>query len=114
MHASNNHAAQDTTIALLRKRFHIWHVRKEVRRICESCIVCRHASAQPLRQKMGVLPKKRVTLTLAFYDIDLDFIGPVHLKSYDSERMRKAYICAFTCMYSRAAHFELTNDITTE
>ena len=70
-------------------------------------------TAQPLYQKKGILPEERVTLAPAFFDVGLDFIGPVYLKR-DDEGMRKSHICVFMCMHSRAVHFELTNDITTE
>ena len=113
VHVKNNHATQDTTIALLRERFHIIHFRKEVRKVCQKCIVCKHFVTQPLHQKMGILPEERVTPAPAFFDIGLDFTGPVYLKR-DDEGMRKSYICVFTCMHSRAVHFELTNDMTTE
>ena len=114
VHMKNHHAAQDTTIAILRERFHILRVREEVRRICKKCIICKHAATQPLHQKMGVLPETRVTPAPAFSDIGLDFTGPVYLKSDGGESMRKAHICVFTCTHSRAVHFELTNDMTTE
>ena len=114
VHCTNSHSPQDTTIAILRERFYIIHFREEVRRALKKCVVCRHFSTHPIQQKMGVLPPERVTPALAFTDIGLDFTGPVYIKNEETGKMRKAYICIFTCTHSRMVHFELTNNMTTE
>ena len=57
---------------------------------------------------MGVIP------ALAFTDVGLDFTGPIYLKNEETGRMRKLYICIFTCTHSRMVHFELVNNMTTE
>ena len=114
VHAKNAHAPQDTTIAILRERFHIIHVRKEVRKILRRCVTCRHWNTKALTQKMGILPEERVRAAPAFSRVGLDFTGPVYLKVYGEETVRKAYICLFTCTHSRMVHLELTNDMSTE
>ena len=113
-HVKNTHCSQDTTIALLRERFHIVHFREEVRRALKKCIICKHSNTRPLEQKMGILPEERVKVSSAFSDIGIDFTGVIYLKSYNGKTTRKAYICIFTCTHSRMVHFELTNDMTTE
>ena len=114
VHSRNCHAPQDTTIAILRERFHIIHIRESVRRALKNCVTCRHYSSQVSQQKMGVLPLERVTPAPAFTDIGLDFTGPVYIKNEETGKMRKAYICIFTCTHSRMVHFELTNNMSTE
>ena len=64
VHCRNSHSSQDTTIAILRERFYIIHIREEVRRVLRNCIVCWHFATQPLRQKMGTLPSERVVPAL--------------------------------------------------
>ena len=34
VHQKNHHSPQDTTIAILKERYHILHIREEVRRVC--------------------------------------------------------------------------------
>ena len=114
VHYRNSHSSQDTTIAILRERFYIVHIREEVRRVLRSCVVCRHFATKPLQQKMGVLPPERVVPALAFTDVGLDFTGPIYLKNDETDRMRKSYICIFTCTHSRMVHFELVDNMTTE
>ena len=114
VHSRNCHAPQDTTIAILRERFHIIHIRESIRRALKNCVTCRHYSSLTSQQKMGVLPLERVTSSPAFTDIVLDFTGPVYIKNKETGKMRKAYICIFSCTHSRMVHFELTNNMSTE
>lgn len=114
VHKKNSHCPQDTTLFLLRERFHILHFREVVKRALRKCLVCKHASTRPLEQKMGILPKERVNVAPAFSKIGIDFTGVLYLKSHDGKSTRKAYICIFSCCHSRMIHFELTNDMTTE
>ena len=79
VHQKNHHSPQDTTIAILRERYHILHIREEVRRVCKRCVVCRHAKTKPLQQKMGILPEERVCPAFAFSDVGVDFTGPIYL-----------------------------------
>jgi len=87
VHYRHCHSPQDTTIAILRERFHIIQIRGTVRRILKKCVVCRHYSSRPLQQKMGVLPPERVTPAFAFTDIGLDFTGPVFIKNEETGNM---------------------------
>ena len=98
VHQKNHHSPQDTTIAILRERYHILHIREEVRRVCKRCVVCRHAKTKPLQQKMGILPEERVCPAFAFSDVGVDFTGPIYLKGYDCKTMRKAYICNYVSL----------------
>ena len=108
VHQKNHHSPQDTTIAILRERYHILHIREEVRRVCKRCVLCRHAKTKPLQQKMGILPEERVCPAFAFSDVGVDFTGPIYLKGYDCKIMRKAYICIFTCSRKIISDNQLT------
>ena len=95
IHQKNHHSPQNTIIAILRERYHIF-------------------KTKPLQQKMGILPEERVCPAFAFSDVGVDFTGPIYLKGYDCKTMRKAYICIFTCTHSRMIHLELTNNMSNE
>ena len=114
VHVRNHHCSQDTTIAILRERFHILHIRQEVRKVSKRCVVCKHHATKPLGQKMGILPTERVLPAFAFSDVGVDFAGPIYVKGYEDKVMRKAYVCLFTCTHSRMVHLELTNNMSTE
>ncbi|XP_028415022.1 uncharacterized protein LOC114538101 [Dendronephthya gigantea] len=67
---------------------------------------------------MAPLPVERVQMVPAFTNVGLDFMGPLYLKhklqAKGKRETTKAYVCIFACEDSRAVHFELTNNMTTE
>lgn len=64
----------------------------------------------------GDLPEPRVSGSPAFTHVGVDSIGSVYIKSTSDtiKQMKKAYICLFTCVTSRALHLELTPDLSKE
>ena len=56
------------------------------------------------------LPEFRVTQSLLFAKIGIDFAGPIYYKT--KEGMMKPFIAAFTSSVTRAVHLELTKDST--
>ena len=115
VHARNAHAGPETTLSILRERYWITQGRREVKRVLRnSCLLCKHQATQPQGQKMGNLPVERVrTWTHAgFVDVGIDFTGPVYVK--DGKNTKKTWICIFVCGNTRAVHFELTLNMTTE
>ena len=113
VHTVHAHAAQDTTLALVRQRYIVIHGRQEVRKALRECLVCQHAATKTLEQKMGALPEERVTPGPAWTTVGIDFTGALYVKG-DDGKSRKVYIAVFTCATSRMVHFELVNDMTTE
>ena len=66
---------------------------QECRSIITKCIVCQKAFKKPLEQKMGILPKMRVTPNPPFKEVGLDLMGPFGV--------------VFACMSSRSVHVEI-------
>ena len=60
---------------------------------------------------MGPLPQERVTPSLPFTHVGIDFAGPLYVK--EGSNTKKSYVCIFTCASSRMVHLELTNNLTT-
>ncbi len=112
LHVQGQHAAIETTLSLVRQKYHVVHGREVVRKVVRDCLVCRHQQTKPVNQKMGPVPPHRVIPAPAFSDVGLDFTGVLHIK--DGDVVRKGYICVFTCPLSRMIHLELTMDMTTE
>ena len=61
---------------------------------------------------MAPLPLERVSPSLPFTHVGLDFTGHLLLKQKGSKIPHKAYVCIFTCASTRMVHSELTNDMS--
>ncbi|GFW36934.1 integrase catalytic domain-containing protein [Trichonephila clavipes] len=65
---------------------------------------------------MGDLPKDRVVPSRPFEKVGLDFAGPIITKP-NLKRYRvtlKSYIAIFICFCTKATHFEVVSDLTTD
>ncbi|GFT35775.1 integrase catalytic domain-containing protein [Trichonephila clavipes] len=65
---------------------------------------------------MGDLPKDRVVPSRPFEKVGLDFAGPIITKP-NLKRSRvtlKSYIAIFICFCTKAIHFEVVSDLTTD
>jgi hypothetical protein len=113
------HAGPTLLTASLNRRYHIIGIRRRVRSITRSCIICRRTSVKPHHQKMGKLPSERITPTYPepiFSTVGVDYAGPVRVKSGPVRKpiLTKAYICVFVAMSVKAVHIEVVSDLTTE
>ena len=80
-----------------------------VRKYINRCTVCRELRGRASEQKMADLPKERGIPSPPFTHCGADMFGPFVVKNGRKEFKR--YGCIFTCMSSRAAHIEVTNDL---
>ena len=60
---------------------------------------------------MTPLASSRIIKVSPFSNVGIDYFGPVFIKNQDSNR--KAWVCLFVCMVTRALHMELLADMTT-
>ncbi|GFU46107.1 integrase catalytic domain-containing protein [Trichonephila clavipes] len=65
---------------------------------------------------MGNLPKERVRENFPFDCSGIDFIGPFWIKSNKQRKssLNKIYVSIFVCFVTKAVHFELVSDLTTQ
>ncbi|XP_076660720.1 uncharacterized protein LOC143364103 [Halictus rubicundus] len=109
------HAGGQQTLASLHSRYWIISGRRIVRKVLRRCVTCFRTgpvSAQPL---MGNLPADRVTPARPFHTCGVDYAGPLLVVDRGRSRTaRKAYICIFVCMATKAIHLELAVDLTTD
>ena len=110
-HVTNLHTGPAQTLANLRNSYWLVHGRQEVRRILHKCRICRILAK--LGQQMAQLPVERASMEPAFTNVGVDFAGPLYVKVSTKEN-KKAYICLFSCMATRAVHLELVEDLSTE
>ena len=106
------HAGPETVLASLRDRFWITQGRREVKGVIRRCVTCQKQKVQACGQKMGPLPKERVSPSPPFTHVGVDFAGPLYVK--EGPNVKKSYICVFTCASSRMVHLELTNSMSTD
>lgn len=80
---------------------------------CMSCIRYRH---KPVVPQMADLPATRFESVRCFHLCASDFAGPylVHEGTRSRARLIKAWICLFTCMSTRAVHFEVVHELSSQ
>ena len=112
-HEVSGHSGKEHTLALIRTRYWIINVRSVVRKVINNCVVCRRFHAAPQQQKMGDLPKDRVTPgDPPFTYTGVDLFGPFEVKRGRS--ILKRYGCIFVCLTIKAVHIEVTDSLQTD
>ena len=91
-------------------------MKKLLKAISYSCVVCQKAYAQTAAQMMGQLPADRVQRVPPFSVVGLDFAWSFLYKRSNPRKptMVKAYVCIFVCFVTKAVHIELSSDLTSE
>ena len=108
------HGGVKETLAELRSNFWIVRGRYFVRKLLFKCVVCKKFEGKPYKTPPPPpLSSCRVKEAPAFTYIGLDYVGPLYVKSGNKED-RKVWICLFTCCVTRAVHFEVVPDLTSE
>ena len=108
-----NHSRAEALLADLRGAGY-WpiHGRSTVKRIINSCFVCRRLFATPCMPFMAPLPADRVGgFNPPFTHTGLDYFGPIVVKS--GRTNPKRWICLLTCMATRAVHLEVVHSMDT-
>ncbi|UYV64961.1 hypothetical protein LAZ67_3002567 [Cordylochernes scorpioides] len=110
------HAGVQLTLSAIREKYWIPSGRCLVKKILFECIKCARFRTKAVQQLMGNLPTSRTNWTRPFTKTDIDFAGPVIMKTSNLRNARcdKAYIALFICMFSKAMHIELVTNLTTE
>jgi hypothetical protein len=83
-----------------------------VKGIISKCIICIRFRKQPEQQQMGELPIERLEKTAPFTYVGMDVFGHFNVKDRRTELKRWGLL--FTCLYSRAVHIELLEDLSTD
>jgi hypothetical protein len=83
-----------------------------VKRYIRNCQFCKRLRKAPTNQKMGNLPSERLELTAPFTHVGMDVFGPFHVKDQRTERKRWGLV--ITCLYSRAVHIEILDQMSTD
>ncbi|XP_067950302.1 uncharacterized protein [Watersipora subatra] len=85
---------------------------KTTKEIIKNCTICRRLRGFTETQMMGDLPAERVENTPPFTNVGVDCFGPFQIKERRSELKRWGVL--FTCLFSRAIHVEVVDDLSTD
>ncbi|GBM26051.1 hypothetical protein AVEN_62016-1 [Araneus ventricosus] len=115
-HLKNLHVGPQGLLCAVRQKFWPIHGRNLSRKIVNDCITCFRNKPVVASQIMGNLPAERITPTFPFNVCGVDFIGPLLVKPVARRRItaRKMYVAIFVCFVTKAVHFELVTDLTSE
>ena len=112
-HRALGHAGREHVLSVIRQKYWILGARSLVKNVSRQCVTCRKRSANPMKQRMGDLPKERlVPYQPPFTYTGQDFFGPFHVKRGRSTM--KVYGCIFVCFNSRAVHIEDVSSLETD
>ena len=113
-HVKQMHAGPDWLLHHLRTRYWILSGKKTVQATINKCVACKRAVGRKLEQKMAPLPDSRLQTDVPWACVGVDFTGAFPIRQNEAGQHKKMYVCLFTCMSSRAVHFECTDNLTTE
>ncbi|GFX80685.1 integrase catalytic domain-containing protein [Trichonephila clavipes] len=115
-HLKYFHLGPQALLYQVRQRFWPLRGRNVCRKIVHDCLVCFKVKPITCEQIMGNLPKERVRKNFPFDCSGIDFIGPFWIKSNKQRKssLYKIYVSIFVCFVTKAVHFELVSDLTTQ
>ncbi len=115
-HRTWHHPGVTTMLSLLTDNYYIPRVRNFLKLLSRKCVHCQKAYALPISQRMGDLPTSRTTPAPPFERTGVDFAGPFLITRGNPRKPTrvKAYAAVFICLATRAVHFEVCSDLSTD
>ncbi|XP_067940311.1 uncharacterized protein [Watersipora subatra] len=112
-HQITHHQGHNSAITALRQAgYWITGVSTLAKGIVHRCVKCRINRARLEEQQMGLLPKERTEPSPPFTHVGIDTFGHFFVQDRRTELKRWGVI--FTCLYTRAIHIELIDDLSTD
>ncbi|GFX90187.1 integrase catalytic domain-containing protein [Trichonephila clavipes] len=105
------HGGVTLTLSQIRRKYWIPQGRQLIRKIINRCLACKKYSFKPADQLSGQLPCDRISQSLPFTVIGVDFTGLVYVKL--GNNTEKSYIALFMCAVTRAVQIELVSGLST-
>lgn len=116
-HKRTLHSGTQCTLSHVRQKYWPLNGKSAVRYHIRKCVECFRANPHPnIYPKMGDLPQQRVNPSRPFLSISVDYAGPYELRASKirTNKLVKGYICVFVCCSTKAVHFELITDLTSD
>ena len=98
--------------ALVQQQFAIVKLRTALRSIAQRCVTCRKRRAETISPMMADLPRERLAFKEPpFTNTGVDYFGPFYVSVKRSTEKRWGFL--FTCLTTRAVHFEVVPSMDT-
>ena len=112
-HRKIQHMGRRSTLAAVREAGY-WMINgaSTVKAEIRNCVTCAKLRRPTESQMMGNLPKERLEQSPPFTHVGMDVFGPYLVK--DRRSIVKRYGLIFTCLYSRAVHIEMLDELSTD
>ena len=112
-HEKTAHQGRGMTMSAVRSAgYWVVNLNSAVSSLIHRCVTCSKLRRLPAVQKMSALPAERVNPSPPFSYVGIDYFGPFEVK--DGRKYLKRYGVIFTCLYSRAVHVEVCDDLSTD
>ena len=111
IHFRHLHAGVEQVLGESRRRFWVTKGRRSVTRVVRACVDCQKQFKRPESQLMAPLPEVRTKMCLPFENSGVDVFGPASCKIV-GRAFHKVYVALFTCMATRAVHFEVLRSMS--
>jgi hypothetical protein len=111
MHLLSNHGGQLAMTYLTRDKYWVIQASKVAKRVKRHCNLCNLYALRPLNTEPTALPFERFTPAYPFQFVGLDYAQLTFDYTITSNK-KMLIICIFTCMVTRAVHFELAMDMS--
>ena len=107
VHQKIGHLGAASTMAILKEKWYIIHMRAQVEKQIHQCNISKVFSTKPFKENVrALLPKFRTEISRPFQCSRVDFCGPIVYRENKEEA--KAYVIIFTFATMWAVHLELT------
>ncbi|KAK3082438.1 hypothetical protein FSP39_009290 [Pinctada imbricata] len=116
-HGKAKHQGRFLTEGAIRSAgYWIIGAKRLVSSIVKKCVICKVLRGSPQHQIMADLPEVRVTPAPPFSSVGVDIFGPwsvIARKTRGGQAESKRWAILFTCLYTRAVHIELVEEMST-
>ena len=111
-HVQHCHQGVDYLRALIQQRLAVVKLRATLRTIVSRCVTCRKRRAETVTPVMADLKRERLAFKEPpFSNTGVDYFGPFFVTVKRSTEKRWGFL--FTCMTTRAVHFEVVPSMDT-
>jgi len=110
------HTGPSTVLARLSREYYIPGVKRLLKKISYTCVICQCVYTLTSKQLVGELPASRVQPARPFSTIGVDFGEPISFEDGNLRKpsVKKGYICVYICFSVKAAYLNLVSDLSAD
>ncbi|XP_075254760.1 uncharacterized protein LOC142346138 [Convolutriloba macropyga] len=115
-HHDCGHHGFEHICAHIQATFMIVGIHRALRALGKYCFICRRLRVDNVRPKKAPLPNfwfLEHAKLYPFRNTGMDMFGIFHLEK-SRNRTELNYVCMFTCLFTRAVHLEVCDDLSTD